>query len=55
MGDAPRRITELVLQIDMPKEVKPEHRARFEEIARGCPVARSLNEQLRMPMSFTYS
>ncbi len=54
MGDGPRRIVELNLHIEMPKEVKPEHRARLEEIARGCPVARSLHPDLRMPMKFTY-
>jgi uncharacterized OsmC-like protein len=54
MGDAPRRIAELTLDIQMPKEVKPEHRARLEEIARGCPVAKSLSAELRMPMKFTY-
>jgi uncharacterized OsmC-like protein len=54
MGDAPRRIAELTLEVQMPKEVKPEHRARLEEIARGCPVAKSLSAELRMPMKFTY-
>jgi len=54
MGDAPRRIAELSLDIEMPKEVRPEHRARLEEIAKGCPVARSLSADLRVPMRFTY-
>jgi uncharacterized OsmC-like protein len=54
MGDAPRRIAELGLHVEMPKEVLPEHRARLEEVARTCPVARSLNVELRMPMRFSY-
>src|SRR6185295_1122719 len=39
----PRRVEKLELHIDMPSGVKPEHRARLEEIARTCPVARSLH------------
>src|SRR5689334_20531632 len=38
----PRRIGSLAVEITMPPNTKPEQRARFEEIARGCPVARSL-------------
>lgn len=54
MVGPPRRIGELSLEITMPREVKPEHRARLEEIARGCPVARSLHPDLRVPMTFLY-
>ncbi|MBL8956656.1 MAG: OsmC family protein [Myxococcaceae bacterium] len=50
----PRRIAELTLQIDMPAGTKPEHRARLEEIARGCPVARSLHPDVKVPMTFVY-
>jgi uncharacterized OsmC-like protein len=51
---APRRIEKLQLHIDMPPGVLPQHRARLEEIARGCPVARSLHPDLQAPMSFSY-
>jgi putative redox protein len=54
MADAPRRIQELVLVFEMPREARPEQRARLEEIARGCPVARSLHPDLRVPMEFRY-
>ena len=54
MTGPPRRVGELKLSIVMPKEVKPEHRARLEEIARGCPVARSLSAELVQSLSFTY-
>jgi len=53
-GSGPRRIAELTLHIDMPAGVKPEHRARLEEIARGCPVARSLHPDVRLPITFGY-
>ncbi len=51
---APRRVAELVLEVTMPKETKPEHRARLEEIAHGCPVARSLHPDVKLPMTFVY-
>ncbi len=54
MSGAPRRVESLQLAITMPKAVKPEHRARLEEIARTCPVARSLHPDLKMPMTFEY-
>ncbi len=50
----PRRIAELTLHIDMPPGTRPEHRARLEEIARTCPVARSLHPDLKLPMTFGY-
>jgi uncharacterized OsmC-like protein len=54
MTPPPRRIGELVLVVDMPREVRPEHRARLEEIARTCPVARSLHPDVNVPMEFRY-
>ncbi|MBK7860292.1 MAG: OsmC family protein [Archangiaceae bacterium] len=51
----PRRIARLSLHIEMPEGVLPQHRARLEEIARGCPVARSLHPELQVPMSFSYA
>lgn len=54
MTPPPRRIASLAVVIQMSKEVKPEHRARLEEIARGCPVARSLHPDVQVPMEFLY-
>jgi putative redox protein len=54
MSPPPRRIAELVLVFDMPREVRPADRARLEEIARGCPVARSLHPDVKLPMEFRY-
>lgn len=54
MTAAPRRIGELVLVFEMPREVRPEHRGRLEEIARTCPVARSLHPDVKVPMEFRY-
>jgi putative redox protein len=52
MTPPPRRIGELVLVIDLPREVKPEQRARLEEAARTCPVARSLHPDVQVPIEF---
>ncbi len=54
MTPPPRRIGELVVVFDMPREARPEQRARLEEIARTCPVARSLHPDVRVPMEFRY-
>jgi uncharacterized OsmC-like protein len=54
MVGPPRRIGSLALVVTMPKDTKPEQRARFEEIARGCPVARSLAADVQIPMRFEY-
>jgi len=54
MTPPPRRIGELVLVIAMPREVRPEHRSRLEEVARTCPVARSLHPDVKVPIEFRY-
>ncbi len=54
MVGPPRRIGELELELTMPKGVKPEHKARLEQIARECPVARTLHPDVKVPMRFVY-
>src|SRR3954463_12946956 len=54
MTPPPRRIGELVLEITMPRELPADQRARFEQIARECPVARSLHPDLQVPLTFRY-
>jgi len=54
MSPPPRRIGELTLVVDMPREVRPEHRARLEEAARTCPVVRSLHPDVNLPIQFRY-
>jgi len=54
MTPPPRKIGELVLVIEMPREVRLEHRSRLEEAARTCPVARSLHPDVKVPMEFRY-
>lgn len=52
MSAAPRRIVELILVIDMPREVRTEHWARLEEIARTCPMARSIHPDVKVQIDF---
>lgn len=54
MNPSPRRIGELVIELRMPKELAPDQRQRFEEIARNCPVARSLSPDVKVPIVFKY-
>lgn len=54
MVGPPRRIGELTVVFTMPRGVKVEHRARLEEIARTCPVARTLHPEVKVPMRFDY-
>ena len=54
MTPPPRRIGELVLEIDMPAGLSVAHRARLEEVAHGCPVSRSLHPDVKVPLSFRY-
>lgn len=55
MTPPPRRIGELTLVFDMPREVRPEHRARLEEAALTCPVVRSLHPDVKVPIQFRYA
>jgi putative redox protein len=52
MSPPPRRIAELVLVVELPAETRPAERARLEEIARTCPVARSLHPDVALPIEF---
>ena len=54
MTPPPRRIGELVVVFDMPREVRTEQRARLEEAARTCPVVRSLHPDVKVPIEFRY-
>src|SRR5687768_17025679 len=50
MVGPPRKIGELELEITMPRELPEPRRAQYEEIARTCPVARSLHPELKLPI-----
>lgn len=50
----PRQVAELSLVITLPDSLTPEQRIAMEEIAHTCPVARSLNSEVKMPVTFHY-
>ncbi|WNG38439.1 OsmC family protein [Archangium minus] len=54
MTPPPRRVGELVLEIDMPAGLSAAQRARLEEVAHGCPVTRSLHPDVKLPVTFRY-
>jgi putative redox protein len=54
MTPPPRRIGELVLEVDMPAGLTASQRARLEEVGRGCPVIRSLHPDVALPLTFRY-
>lgn len=54
MTPPPRRIGELGLEIRMPRGLNPEQRKRLQEAAEGCPVARSLHPDVKLPLKFVY-
>ncbi len=54
MRSAPRRIDRLPLRIRMPEGLSAEHRERLEEIARTCPVARSIHPEIAAEIEFEY-
>ncbi|QSQ27719.1 OsmC family protein [Pyxidicoccus parkwayensis] len=54
MTPPPRRIGELVMELQMPAGLSADQRKRLEEIAHGCPVARSLHPDVKVPLTFSY-
>lgn len=54
MVGPPRRVGELTVELRMPRGVPAGQRARLEEIAHGCPVAKSLHPDVKVPMTFIW-
>lgn len=55
MAENPRRVSEIVITIKMPKgNYTDEQKQIFENAARNCPVAKSLNAEIRQNVHFEY-
>ncbi|HVT99022.1 MAG TPA: OsmC family protein [Acidobacteriaceae bacterium] len=55
MASAPfRTIGQLTVRIRIPREVSPEDRAKLENAAHMCPVAKSLSPEVQIPTTFTW-
>lgn len=53
--EPPRRIGRLVTTVTVPAgTLPPEHRERAEQIARACPVHKSLHPEIEAPIEFVY-
>lgn len=54
MAANPRRISNLTVEVEMPATVPASAREKLEVIARTCPVAKSLSENLEQPIVFKW-
>ena len=55
MADNPRRIGEIIIEINFPRNDYTDLQKKLIEItARGCPVARSLHPDVKQTMRFNY-
>jgi len=55
MKDTPRRISKLVVEITMPQTLEAPKRKLLERVAKACPVAQSLSEDLEQEIIFSYA
>ena len=54
-SSAPRRIAQLNVALHLPAALSPENRALMERTAHTCPVALSLNPEIRQEVRFVYA
>ncbi|MEK7672774.1 MAG: OsmC family protein [Patescibacteria group bacterium] len=55
MAEDPRRVSEIVVTIKMPKETySNEQKKILENAALNCPVAKSLNSEIKQTIKFEY-
>ena len=50
----PRQIDELAVEINLPQKLNADERKILEEIGLNCPVTRSLNPEVKVPVTFIY-
>jgi len=56
MGTEPRRVIEIIVQIEMPEENYSEDQKKLlENAALNCPVAKSIHPEIRQNVSFSYN
>jgi len=54
MGDNPRRIVKIEIDLTFPEEYDSKTRTILERAAHNCPVHHSLSERIEKDVSFTY-
>jgi len=52
--EPPRRIAQLTVELHLPASLSPADRALMERTAHTCPVALSLNPEIRQEVRFVY-
>jgi putative redox protein len=52
--DAPRRIVQFDVDLQLPAHLSPADRTLLERVAHTCPVALSLNPEIRQEVRFEY-
>jgi hypothetical protein len=53
MGEHPRRIAGLVLDLELPADVPPEARAQLQHLVDGFPVPQTLRQAPRLDIEVT--
>jgi len=53
--DAPRRIAQLTVELHLPASLSDSDRALMERTAHTCPVALSLNPEIKQEVRFVYA
>jgi putative redox protein len=52
--EGPRRIARIVIRIDFPPGIPREYRVKLENVARTCPVTKSLHPDILVEQTFSY-
>ena len=55
MGDNPRTISDVIIEITMSKDLALKDRKRLERAALACPVHKSLHPDMNKEITFSYS
>ncbi|CDN32839.1 putative stress-induced protein OsmC [Mucinivorans hirudinis] len=54
MGTNPRRVVEVILEMQFPNNYEDKHKRIIEAAAKECPVANSLHPDLKQTVTFIY-
>jgi putative redox protein len=54
VSDPIRRIGRIIVKIYMPRAIALEKRSFLENVARGCPVHKSLSPDMNLDIAFSY-
>lgn len=55
MGTAPRRVVEIIVELNFPCDYSDKDKRFIEAAARECPVANSLHPDLKQTIKFNYA